>query len=250
MKHKRHAVGRLLRAEIKLESDVKVVGQVDLVVEGHTSCLVLCVGREREGVGGGLVARRSIDRDVLVDRRDIKNAAVMRVWRAGRRTRLEGRIEGIDLDLMQGAQAASRAGEAEVGVVRAAEVAGKLRRRQLQLSDLDAAVGVRERLGRGAPMHNDVVPLTIRQVGESDLGTQAIGRGARVGRDEIRMRSGDITLLDVLIRVELDGQAVAQASGAEPTAAPAKGIGTERIVVENKRQAVGAVHLLAHEQAE
>ena len=91
--------------------------------------------------------------DVLVDRRDIKNAAVMRVRRAGRRARLEGRIERIELDLMQGAQAASRAGEAEVGVVRAAEVAGELRRRQLQLSDLDAAEGVRERLGRGVPMH-------------------------------------------------------------------------------------------------
>ena len=64
------------------------------------------------------------------------------------------------------------------------------------------------------------------------------------------MRSGDIALLDVLIRIELDGEAVAQASGAEPTAAIAKGIGTERIVVENERHAVGAVGLVAHEQAE
>ena len=187
VKHKRHAVGRLLRAEIDVERHIKVVGQVDLVVEGHTACLVLRVGCEREGVGGGLVARRSIDRDVLVDRRDIKNATVMRVWRAGRRTRFESRTERIDLDLMQGAQAASRAGEAEVDIIRAAEIAGKLRLRQLQLSDLDAAVGVRERLGRGAPMHNDVVPLTIRQIVESGLGTQPIGRGARVGRDEIRV---------------------------------------------------------------
>ena len=155
MKHKRHAVGCVVRTEIKLESDVEVVGQVDLVVEGHTSCLVLRVGCECEGVGGGIVARGSIDLDVLVDRRDIKNATVMRVWRAGRRTRLEGRTERIDLDLMQGAQAAGRAGEAEVGVVRAAEVAGKLRRRQVQLADLDAAVGVGECLGRGIPMHVD-----------------------------------------------------------------------------------------------
>ena len=43
--------------------------------------------------------------------------------RAGRRPALERRIERIELDLLQVARAAGRAREAEVGVVRAAEVA-------------------------------------------------------------------------------------------------------------------------------
>ena len=153
MKHERHAVGRLLRTEVDVERHVEVVGQVDLVVEDHTAALSLRVGCEREGVAGGLEARRSIDRHVLVDCGDIENAAVMRVRRAGRRTRFEGRIERIELDLMQVALAAGRAGEAEVDIVRAAEIAGELRLRQLQLSDLNAVEGVRERLGRGVPMH-------------------------------------------------------------------------------------------------
>ena len=57
MQHKRHAVGRLLRTEVDVESHIEVVGQVDLVVEGDTACLILRVRREREGVVGGLVAR-------------------------------------------------------------------------------------------------------------------------------------------------------------------------------------------------
>ena len=56
--------------------------------------------------------------------------------------------------------------------------------------------------------------------------------------------------IDVLISIELDGETVAQPAGAEPAAALAKGIVTERIVVEDERHAVGAVGLVAHEHVE
>ena len=51
MKHKRHAVGRLLRTKVDVEGDVEVVSQVDLVVEDDTSCLVFGIRRERVRCG-------------------------------------------------------------------------------------------------------------------------------------------------------------------------------------------------------
>ena len=52
VKHKRHAVGRLLRAEVDVERHIEVMGQVDLVVEDRRSRLALRIGREREDVVG------------------------------------------------------------------------------------------------------------------------------------------------------------------------------------------------------
>ena len=64
------------------------------------------------------------------------------------------------------------------------------------------------------------------------------------------MLGGDVALIGVLPRIELNSETVEQPGGAEPAAVFPKGIVAEWIVVEDEGHAVAGVELVAHEQAE